>query len=138
MSTMRTLFLDDNPARRAWAKRELGPTRQLCTAEDAVACIGFLRDTLPALFGIEASPPFDEVYLDHDLGGETFADSSQPNTGMEVVRWIVANRPTIGAVIVHSLNAPAANEMVARLRDAGYTAEYVNFLRLVKQREEAA
>lgn len=115
----RILFLDDSPFRCRWARREFAVGNTLAVAATADEAVGMLG----------SGPPFDAAYLDHDLEGE-HQDSSEPNTGAAVVRWIVANRPTIGRVVVHSLNAPAANRMVDDLRAAGYEAEYVNFLRL--------
>ena len=53
---------------------------------------------------------WDEVHLDHDLGGEIYVDSSRPDCGMEVVRWLCASRrdrfeKTL--FIIHSHNAEA-------------------------------
>lgn len=120
---MRILFLDDNPARLRWARREFIPGHDLSLVDSAAAA----TDLLGSLFG------WDLVFLDHDLGGEEHADPSDPNTGSAVVRWVARNRPGVGRFIVHSLNAPAANGMVLSLREAGYRADYINFLDLVKR-----
>ena len=118
----RILFLDDSPARLAWAKRTFGPGNDLTLVETAEAAIKALA----------LADPWDGVYLDHDLGGETYVDSNRPDTGMEVVRWMVENRPVVERVIVHSMNTPAGNAMVQKLRDGGYDAYYVMFLRLAE------
>jgi len=86
---MNVLFLDDKPA-RAKTFRSLVPSA--ITVETAKATIVNL---------IEAD--WDYVYLDHDLGGEEMA-ASDSLSGMEVVRWIVVNKPIIGTIVVHSLN----------------------------------
>lgn len=65
--------------------------------------------------------------LDHDLGGKVFVDSNREDCGMEVVRWIMRNRPFIGRVIVHSWNEPAARRMVADLRRRDYAVSYAPF-----------
>jgi hypothetical protein len=70
------------------------------------------------------------VFLDHDLGGETFVDPEREDTGMAVVRWVVENRPKVGQFIIHSLNEPAAREMVRKLEDVGYNAFRMPFIRI--------
>jgi len=109
----RALFLDDCPERTA-IFRSLVPDA-VCV-ETADACIEQL-----------SACPWDVAFLDHDLGGEVYVDSSKPNTGAAVVRWIVEHRPDVGSFVVHSLNADAAKRMVAGLREAGYGAEHVPF-----------
>jgi len=47
---------------------------------------------------------FDIVFLDHDLGGRTFVDSSDRNTGAEVARFMAADGIAMRTVI-HSQNA---------------------------------
>ena len=63
---------------------------------------------------------WDECHLDHDLGGETYQDSRESNTGMAVVRWIVLNRPDVLTFIVHTYNDVAGPIMVEALEQAGY------------------
>lgn len=112
------LFLDDNENRIETAKNEYGivGTSHVVITRTAQQTIDYLN---------KAS--FDLVSLDHDLGGETYVDSGREDCGMEVVRWIVANRPKITRFIIHSYNAPAAQEMVLKLRDAGYLAQHIPF-----------
>jgi hypothetical protein len=114
-----TLFLDDSPARARWAMRNLEGVVWVKTAAECIAAL---------------DRPWDAVYLDHDLDGE-WQDWREKNTGTEVVRWILTNRPAIGRVVVHSLNSPAANRMAKALSRRGYAAEYVSFLTLVNDRE---
>jgi hypothetical protein len=61
---------------------------------------------------------------------EEYVDSFRPDCGMAVVRWIVEHKPQIITIIVHSLNTPAREQMVAVLRSAGYTADGVPYLNL--------
>ena len=42
-------------------------------------------------------------------------DSARTDCGMEVVRWIVAHRPTIGLIYLHSFNINAAFRMGTKL-----------------------
>ncbi len=121
----RVLFLDDNPARRRWfGLHGVSFEDQLWFAIDAEGAIKCLSDPIHA-------DGFDLVYLDHDLGEETFVDSDRKDCGMEVVRWIVANKPKIGEIVVHTMNTPAGHGMVRALREAGYSACYRSFFRMV-------
>ena len=70
--------------------------------------------------------PWDVISLDHDLGGETFVDSQRKDCGMEVVRYILRNRPACLAdtrFIVHSHNHSAATMMAEALSSAGYQCD---------------
>lgn len=120
---MRILFLDDNPARTRWAVHNLGPGNTLHTCETAPGAITLL----------EAFAPYDLVHLDHDLTEETFVDSSRTDCGMEVVRWIIRNKPEIKRIIVHTMNTPAGHEMVRTLRFHGYDAKYQSFYRIAHE-----
>ncbi len=108
------LFLDDDLYR---CKRFLSRT-------PSASIVTTARD---AIFALVEIPAWDIVYLDHDLGGEEHVDGSRPDTGMEVVRWIVKHKPTIGKVIIHSLNYPAAIAMHDALESAGYQCDRVPF-----------
>lgn len=115
------LFLDDNPARQ---KRFLQHCPTAPVALSADECIAFLR-----------YHAWDLVFLDHDLGDEVNDDPSGDNTGSAVVRWIVANRPTIGRIVVHSLSqyAPAMRDALIA---AGYDAECIGFMTLIERFDE--
>lgn len=114
---MNVLFLDDDAARLT-SFRSCYPSAMLVTT--AAECVARLQDR----------DRWDNVFLDHDLGGETYVDSDREDCGMEVVRWIVENKPEIGRVIAHTCNEPAGLNMIAKLRDVGYSAEWVPFPRL--------
>ena len=79
------------------------------------------------------------IFLDHDLGQEEGVDSSRPDCGMEIVRRLVERQawiPYIMQIIIHSHNEPAALEMQAKLRDAGYNAIRLPFIHFRKLMEE--
>lgn len=108
-----TLFLDDDPTRQAKA-RQLWPA---CTiVATAAECIEHLKTVR-----------YTNVCLDHDLGGEQFVNSNREDCGMEVVRWVKANKPQVGVFVIHSFNPPAANVMKMELLEAGYEAHYIPF-----------
>ena len=68
----KVLFMDDDPARGASFLAEYPDAVWVQTAED---CIAHLAE------------PWDEVHLDHDLGGDVFVDFERDDCGMAVVRW---------------------------------------------------
>jgi CheY-like chemotaxis protein len=111
------LVLDDDPSRVKSLRRQF-PNAEIVWAETVTECIGFLDQQ------------WDVIRLDHDLGGETFVDSSRDDCGMEVVRDLAAHpRPHLRetVMIVHSRNGLAGPAMVAMLRRAGYDAAYSPF-----------
>lgn len=114
----RVLFLDDQLSRCSWAAFHLDAV----ITHQAADCCNLLADN-----------EWDELYLDHDLGGGTFEPSDE-FSGMGVVEFLEQHRlhPKMH-IVVHSLNGPAAELMVARLRDAGYEVERCDFLNLKKR-----
>lgn len=104
----RILFLDDDPSRGsaflAWNPGSVW-------VETAVDCLERLAE------------PWDEVHLDHDLGGETFVGHEREDCGMAVVRWLCDEpRPHLWGTqfVVHSHNSGAACTMVFHLQTMGY------------------
>ena len=71
---------------------------------------------------------WDLICLDHDLD-DSFDKPWHENTGMAVAEWLygAAVGMEVKKVIVHSLNAPAAERMVHRLREGGYRVEHIPF-----------
>lgn len=114
----RILFLDDDLFRHHLA-------RQIMAEGNSFHSVFTVDDAIDAL---EFHPPYDQVFLDHDLTqGEYYVDSNRRDCGYEVVRWILVNRPTIGEVIVHTLHTSAGNQMAQELKRAGYNARYHSF-----------
>jgi len=70
---------------------------------------------------------FDLVFLDHDLGGEIYCDSSREDCGMEVVRWLKKEGGKHGGFIVHTMNAVAAAAMYLELSALGYRVTQATF-----------
>jgi len=70
--------------------------------------------------------PWDEVHLDHDLGGEVLVDHERADCGMAVVRWLCEEpRPHLQGTrfIVHTHNPNAAYMMVLHLQVMGFNVE---------------
>jgi len=104
----RVLFLDDDPRR---AEVFLAEHPQADWVQTAAGCITRLEE------------PWDEVHLDHDLGGEHYVDPEREDCGMEVVRWLCREpRPNLEATrfTVHSHNDNAAVLMAVTLAFGGY------------------
>jgi hypothetical protein len=109
------LFLDDNPERAA---AFLAVYPHAVWVETARECLDRLGE------------PWDEVYLDHDLGGEIFVDLNRDDCGMAVVRWLCLEpRAHLKATrfVVHSHNESAAWIMVMQLRAVGFSARACPF-----------
>jgi hypothetical protein len=72
----------------------------------------------------------DELWLDHDLGGQHYVPSNSKDCGYEVVRFLQENNYTdkIAKITVHSMNGYAAPFMHDDLVKAGYNAYYLPFI----------
>ena len=103
-----TVVLEDNAARIKRFRSHI-PSADIFTTS---------KETIAVLEGDES---IDALFLDHDLGQETYVDSCRHDCGMEVVRWLVAHpkRP-IGQIIIHSCNRPAGDVMEDCLRGSGF------------------
>lgn len=109
--------------------------------EDAEYRIKEFRSRYPSAIFVDSAQdcidqlqnPVDLLFLDHDLEGKIHVDPSDPNTGSEVVRWIVKNNPQIGKIIVHTHNSNAAKDMVESL--AAFNVERIRFMDLVAEPE---
>lgn len=107
----RVLFLDDDPMRAAMFLDEYPHAVWVQTAAE---CIERLEE------------PWDEVHLDHDLGGEQFVDTNRGDCGMEVVRWLcLSPRPHLRATqfTIHSHNPIAATTMGFHMSVSGFKCE---------------
>lgn len=67
------------------------------------------------------APPYDLIYLDHDLGGRQMVDSHEEETGAAFVRWMPLASDHQPVITIHSYNMDGARNMARTLRDKGYT-----------------
>ena len=107
---VRRLFLDDDPQRAALFLEHYPDAVWVTTV---VECIEQLQTA------------WDEIYLDHDLGGEQYVDVARDDCGMAVVRWLSSEpRPHLKSArfFVHSHNGVAAYVMVLQMKALGLTA----------------
>ncbi len=111
----RILFLDDDPERAA---AFLGRHPQAVWVQTVEECVSRLVER------------WDEVHLDHDLGGKMFVDSREQDCGMEVIRWLckdVHEHLRVTRFLVHTHNSLAGLLMVLQMRASGYQAEFCPF-----------
>lgn len=108
------LFLDDDLGRTRIFKGYFPESKCVETAQEMIDMISNLNK-------------IDVVFLDHDLGGESFVDSRRKDCGMEVIRWIFKNKPNIDKIVIHSMNLLAAEEMYETMKTANYDVEKMPF-----------
>lgn len=98
-----------------------------------------IHDTADAFkVALVSGPVWDLVMLDHDLGGQVYVDTTDTNTGSEVVRFMVDPVNNVKsfittatpAIIVHSLNIGAAEAMTYDLDRAGFSVKRIPFTSL--------
>jgi hypothetical protein len=114
-ASRRILFLDDDPAR---AEAFLRENPQALWVQTVTECLARLVE------------PWDEIHLDHDLGGKTFVDINEDDCGMEVIRWLCkAPRDHLrqARFLIHTHNSIAGLLMVLEMRSRGYRAEFRPF-----------
>jgi hypothetical protein len=107
---VRRLFLDDDRAR---ADEFLSVYPDAVWVTTAAECIARLAES------------WDEVHLDHDLGGEQHVDVARDDCGMAVIRWLsLEPRPHLrrARFVVHSHNGVAAYVMMLQLKGMGLAA----------------
>ena len=80
---------------------------------------------------------YDAIFLDHDLHPEHYnaGSTDDERTGYAVARWLCSNPELQRAstILVHTRNADGAMRMVAELRQAGRSADYVPFPMLAER-----
>lgn len=105
------LFLDDDEQRQELFRKLVPQAVIAATAQEAIAAL--------------QSATFQVIFLDHDLGGQVYVPSSSPETGMEVVRFLCSKlTEDFGDpdVIVHTMNFPAGQAMMAALEARNFRA----------------
>lgn len=109
----RIFILEDDPARITAFKFAIDGKAEVTVAQWVHGQYGAIESY---------KPPYDLLLLDHDLGGQTFVDSSEENTGAGFVRWLgkapETDRPDI---IIHSWNPDGGRAMARELVQNGWT-----------------
>ena len=124
----------------SWVRRHLRPARSrrlLFLDDDLQRAKSFLEEYPQAIWVttvaecvVRLDQPWDEVHLDHDLGGKKFVDSQDQDCGMEVIRWLCKeprNHLKDCRFFVHTHHTAAGLLMVLQMRRHGYQAEFRPF-----------
>jgi hypothetical protein len=116
---MKVFILEDDEERIDWFKKNL--VCDLTIATDISEKDKF-------------EPPYDILFLDHDLGNEIYVPIDAENTGstfcLTIIKSIL-NKDT--KIIIHSLNTGGAENMMRILQKSGFTnVKYIPFDSLVQ------
>ena len=113
---MKILFLDDQKSRHRIFRRRF---------KHHDLFMAFTSDEAKEL--LRKHSPFDEVFLDHDLGG--YYLPSDETSGYEVAKYITSmgKEAQPKHVTVHSWNEQGAIKMVQALSEAGIDVVYEPF-----------
>jgi hypothetical protein len=123
------LFLDDSPERAAVAYQRMSKDEQ-----DQTIWCRTVEETITTLWDYREVLKF--VFLDHDLGGETYVNTKREDCGMEVVRYlenlsvkepIEFNQFENIKFIIHSWNITAGAKMMERLKTIGLNVDFKPF-----------
>ena len=106
---MKVLFLDDDLNRHRLFKEHFG---------DECKEISFVETSKEAIEALSYCD-YDSIFLDHDLGGEYFTESTE-QSGWGVAKWIADNIKYKPIIIIHSLNPAGAIRMYHTLKDAEF------------------
>ena len=113
---MKILILEDNLER-------IEKFKELFKNQELVICIHAL-----AAYNACLNDEFSVMFLDHDLGGRIWTDSSEENTGYQFVKLMIENQKQKNALIyIHSMNPIGANRMLNLLLDNGYDGIWIPF-----------
>jgi hypothetical protein len=116
---IRVFLLDDDERRHRWFTTRF--------KGDYIDIAHNVREAQQLL----SASSYDAIFLDHDLHPEHYnADSTDDErTGYAIARWLCSNPELQRAstILVHTRNADGAMRMVAELRNAGRSADYVPF-----------
>jgi CheY-like chemotaxis protein len=122
---IRIFLLDDDVRRHRWFTNRF--------KGDFIDIANNVREARELLSGRS----YDAIFLDHDLHPEHYnAESTDDErTGYAVARWLCSNPELQRAstILVHTRNADGAMRMVAELRQAGRSADYVPFPMLAER-----
>ena len=111
--------LEDDENRQQWFKKTFSEVEEFHMVADA--------ETAKKLL---VKFKYDIIFLDHDLGERVYVDSSDPETGYQVMLIIPGSINEDTYIIVHSLNTVGAKNMV-NVRPKN--TSYVPYLSLIQE-----
>lgn len=109
---VKVLILEDDPTRMLAFERRF---KETTSAEITFDHVDNVHNAIKML----KKNDYDMIFLDHDLGGETFVATNETNTGSELARWMSVNRDSFnfsGPILIHSFNPQGAEYMLHTLK----------------------
>ena len=97
---MRILILEDSEERVKQFFLMFGDDHSLVVVNSAADAIS-----------LATTSKFSVIFLDHDLGGKTFVDSNEENTGYQVAKILPTSINKTTPIIIHSWNGPGVKRM---------------------------
>jgi len=112
-----TFVLEDDPNRIEWFQKQFGES--MVHTDDVLEAIEILKNST-----------FDLIFLDHDLGGGAYM-RGENGDGIDLVEWMAKEESHVDVpIIIHSLNKPGADNMMAALKDTHSRVARVDFVTL--------
>lgn len=108
------LILDDNPARFTTLVEQV---EQI--AFPYMERIIIVTTAQRAIKELEHKS-WNVISLDHDLDGQVYVASENPNTGFTVAKFIVDNNIVFNTLLIHTLNDVGARNMYKVLQESVY------------------
>jgi len=106
---MKIFVLEDNPDRMSFFS-------SICLKHDLV-----MTNNVVMARNILEHQKFDYMFLDHDLGGEVYVSSSEPNTGNYMCKHMPETLNADVPVLIHSWNCDGAKNMKDTLDMNGHS-----------------
>lgn len=117
---MRIFILEDSDERLKEFRRNL-------VGFDLTIC----KDPNEAISVLTTQPPFDVLFLDHDLEDQAYLSSDDERTGAHVIRRVIESNPNAfldsSLIVIHSLNHPGALNMRDLLPGHTQIVPFCNF-----------
>lgn len=115
---LKILVLDDDPVRLKWFKSKF-KDQDIHLAENSTV--------FDVKCGLYAGTGWDTIFLDHDLQEFHHDPYKFEVTGYDVAQAIIDSAVKVNKIVVHTINLPAGNRMVALLSEAGYSVEAIPY-----------
>lgn len=106
---MKIFILEDDLNRIEWFRKVL-PKKYDCQ-------LIFTDCAEDAKFLLKMYTDISVLFLDHDLGGNTYVSSEEENTGAGLARWIVKEDLYYDQIIIHSMNSTGSENIFNTLKN---------------------
>ena len=101
---MKFFILEDDPRRMVYFRERFLEYGIIYHFTDVDPALDFLQDHANEM---------DFLFLDHDLGGETYVNSNEYNTGYTIAKYLRGIKDfDYSKVIIHSMNTVGSRKMM--------------------------